>query len=381
MRPWAYVLFFTGLYGVMWLIIAFGRALDHVFFPGFKRQEVRAPVFIVAPPRSGTTLTHRLLSLDEERFVHNKLYQTIFPSLTWQRLLRALVSLDRVGRPVVRLAVWAEKKWFGGWNDLHKLRFDLPEEDECFFIYTFVTESIFLLFVHVDELWEAGFQDALPLARRCKVMRFYQSCLQRQLYVNGPGRTMLSKATQSSGAVESLLETFPDARFITIIRHPCQSVPSHVSLFWRVWRVHSPELKKDSPVSRAYARLVVRWYRHLFEFRRRIDPRQYYCIDYRDLVRDPAAVLEKVYAHFGWTMSDAFRTRLDAACRREREFKSRHEYTLEEFGLSKEWLQQKLGPLLHYYGLSCEQSSHSESEPGPGSALPLPACTPRPSIK
>ena len=34
----------------MWFIVAFGRALDHVFFPGFKRQPVREPVFIVAPP-------------------------------------------------------------------------------------------------------------------------------------------------------------------------------------------------------------------------------------------------------------------------------------------------------------------------------------------
>ncbi len=53
--------------------------LDHVFFPGFRRQPVKEPVFIVAPPRSGTTLTQKLMSLDVERFVHVKLYQTIFP--------------------------------------------------------------------------------------------------------------------------------------------------------------------------------------------------------------------------------------------------------------------------------------------------------------
>jgi len=51
-------------------------------------------------------------------------------------------------------------------------------------------------------------------------MSYYRSCLQRQLYANGPDKTLLSKATQSSGAVESLLEEFPDAKFITIIRHP-----------------------------------------------------------------------------------------------------------------------------------------------------------------
>ena len=66
---------------------------------------------------------------------------------------------------------------------------------------------------------------------RRKLMRYYRSCLQRHLYANGPDKTLLSKATQSSGAVESLLEAFPDARFITIIRHPYESVASHVSVF------------------------------------------------------------------------------------------------------------------------------------------------------
>ena len=79
LRRWACVLFFSVLYCLMWLWVALGRLLDHIFFPGFRQQVVWTPVFIVAAPRSGTTLTQRLLSLDEERFVHMKLYQTIFP--------------------------------------------------------------------------------------------------------------------------------------------------------------------------------------------------------------------------------------------------------------------------------------------------------------
>jgi hypothetical protein len=214
-RRLCYVAFFIALYAVMWVIVAFGRMLDHVLFPGFKRQPVDQPVFIVAPPRSGTTLTQKLLSLDTERFVYNKLYETIFPAVFYQKVFRGLVWLDQhTGRLAERLVSWAEKKWFGGWDDMHQMRFDQPEEDDGFFVYTFVTEAIFLLFLHVEELWEAGFQDALPAAKRQKVMAYYRSCLQRQLYLNGPGKTMLSKATQSSGAVESLAEEFPGARVL-----------------------------------------------------------------------------------------------------------------------------------------------------------------------
>jgi hypothetical protein len=351
-RRWGYVLGFTALYWLMWCIVAFGRALDHVFFPGFKRQPVREPVFIVAPPRSGTTLAQKLMSLDEERFVYNALYQTIFPAVFFQRCFDAAVWLDRkAGRPLGRMVGWAEKKWFGGWDDMHKMRFNQPEEDDGFFVYTFVTEAIFLLFLHVDELWEAGFPDALPPEKRRKVMGFYRSCLQRRLHASGPGKAILTKATQSSGAVESLLEAFPDGKFITIIRHPYESVPSHVSVFWPVWHAHSPGLRKDGPESKAYARLALRWFQHLFEFRSKVNPRQYYCIDYRDLTRDPKAALEKLYGYFGWAMSDAFREKLAAATGRQRAFKSKHEYTLEEFGLSKEWIQQELGDVLDHYAL------------------------------
>jgi hypothetical protein len=351
-RRWAYVLFFTALFWVMWVIVALGRAIDHLLFPGFRRQALREPVFIIAPPRSGTTLMQKLMSLDEERFVHNKLYQTIFPAVIYQRLFDGIGGLDRhTGRVLSRIIGWAERKWFGGWDDMHRMRFDQPEEDDGFFVYTFVTEAIYLLFPHVDELWEAGFPDALPPGKRRKVMRFYQSCLQRQLYANGPDKTMLGKATQSSGAVESLLEAFPKAKFITIVRHPYQSVASHVSVFWPVWRAHSPELRKDSPVSKSYARLAVKWYEHLFEFRNKVNPAQYYCIDYRDLTRDPKAALEKLYTHFGWTMSEAYRARLKSATEQQSEFKSQHAYTLEEFGLSKEWIQAELGPLLDHYAL------------------------------
>lgn len=353
LRRWSYLLFFSTLYWGMWILVAFGRAVDHLLFPGFKKQPVREPVFIVAPPRTGSTLTQKLMSLDEDRFIYNALYQTIFPAVSFQRCFDGLAWLDRkLGRPLMRVVHWAEKTWFGGWDNMHALRFDQPEEDDGFFVYTFLTEAIFLLFLHVEKLWEAGFQDALPLKKRRKVMAFYRSCLQRRLYASGSSKTILTKATQSSGAVESLLDAFPDAKFITIVRDPCAAVASHVSVFWPVWKKHSPHLRKDGPESKAYAWLAVRWFQHLFAFRKRVDPQRYYCIDYRDLKRDPKATLEEVYRHFGWTMSGSFRKKLEQINSQEQAFTSNHSYSLEEFGLSKGWIKEELGEIIDYYELN-----------------------------
>jgi len=351
-RRWAYILFFTGLFLMMWGVVAFGRALDWIFCPGFRRQKVRGPMFIIAPPRSGTTLTQKLMSLDEQRFAYSKMYQTILPSVCWQWIVQGLARLDEIcGGPLAKLIGWAERKWFGGWDKLHKMRLNEPEEDDGFFVYTFVTEAIYLLFPYIEELWEAGFADMLPAKRRRRVMRYYRSCLQRQLYANGRDKTILSKATQFCGSIQSLLEEFPDARFITIVRHPYEAVASHVSVFYPVWRMHSPEIDRKSAVSAAYAKLAVEWYRHLHTTLGKLDPAQYYCIDYRDLVRDPQGTIRDVYEHFGFAMSEELAAKLAAAAQKGRRFKSEHVYTLEEFGLSRQWIQNELGPVLDVYGL------------------------------
>jgi hypothetical protein len=352
LRRWAYVLFFTALFFLFRTFVALGQALDHIFFPGFKQHPLRQPVFIIAPPRSGTTLVQNLLSLDEERFVHLKMYQTIFPAVCFQRVFDVLSWLDRqLGRPLKRALGWCEKKWFGGWDDRHKMRLNQPEEDDALFLYAFASEAIFMLFPFVEELWEAGFPDALPTEQRSRLMSFYRSCLQRHLYANGPTRTLLSKATQSSGSVRALQAAFPDARFITIIRHPYRSVASHVSLFVPVWKAHSPDIAKDGPVAKSYAQLAVEWYKHLFAFREHIEPERYYHIDYRDLVKNPREAIGKVYAHFGWPLTSAFDARLKEAMCKQGQYKSKHEYSLEEFGLSKEWIQAELGPIMDAYGL------------------------------
>jgi omega-hydroxy-beta-dihydromenaquinone-9 sulfotransferase len=362
LRRWAYVVSFTVLYLLFLGVVRLGRALDHVVAPRFRRETITRPVFIIAPPRSGTSFLQKLLSLDEERFVHWKMYHTIFPAVCLQRLLATLVLLDgKLGGPFARMLASAERKWFGGWDDMHKMRLNEPEEDGALFLYAFAGEAIFLLFPFIDELWDVGFPDALPVAKRTKLMKYYRSCLQRHAYAHGKGRTMLVKSTCSAGAVEALSEEFPDACFITITRHPAESVASHVSLDVPAWQAHSPEIPKDGAVAKSYAGLAVEWYKHLLQFGNRIAAERYFRIDYRDLVQDPRRVVEAVYRHFGWSMSAAFRTRLDAVSQRQRTFKSRHTYTLEEFGLSEAWVEQELGDVIAAYGL--DESRRTDHRP------------------
>ncbi len=360
LRRWAYVIFFTGLFLLFRGVLVIGRALDHVVAPRFRVEKVSQPVFIIAPPRSGTSFLQKLLASDEERFVHWKMYHTIFPVVCLQRAINALSRLDSaLGSPFARLLAVGERQWFGGWDDMHRMRLTEPEEDGALFLYAFAGEAAFLLFPFVDELWEVGFPDALPPAMRSQLMKYYRSCLQRQACAHGKGRVLLIKSTCSAGAVEALSEEFPDARFITIMRHPAQSVASHVSLNVPAWQAHSPEIAKDGPVAKAYAGLAVEWYRHLMWFEGRIPPERLSHIDYRELVQDPRATVEALYRHFGWSIGPTFRARLDAAAKSQKSFRSRHAYTLEEFGLSNDWIETELGDVIETYGLAQDRRKAS----------------------
>lgn len=344
-RRWAAVVFFSGLLGILWLIVAAGRALDHVFFPGFRKQVIKEPVFIVAPPRSGTTLTQKLLARDTERFSFVCLYQTIFPAVVFYRFFEIVARLDaKCGRCFSRVASWIEKTFFGGWDTMHPLRFNEPEEDDGFFVYTFVTEAIYLLFPYVEELWGAGFLDDLPEGDQRKVMAYYRGCLKRHLYATGPDRTLLSKATQFSGAIHALRREFPDSKIVTIYRDPAKSIASHVSVFAVVWEVVFPEMAKDSPEAVAYARLAAKWFRHLHEARETLT--EFYTLSFRDLTANPKGTILELYDRLGYEVSASFVGELDRANERQEKFRSGHSYTLEEFGLSEAWIREQLGDVI-----------------------------------
>src|SRR5688572_18038779 len=106
-------------------------ALDPVVHPRLRRTPVRAPVFSLGHARSGTTLLHRLMAADEERFSYFLLYEMFFPSLIEKELLRAFLRFDarvlgeRVRR---RIDAWDERK-FRRSQGMHESGLFAAEED------------------------------------------------------------------------------------------------------------------------------------------------------------------------------------------------------------------------------------------------------------
>jgi len=349
----AFSAFTVGLYSLFYITVRIGHMLDDLFYRQYRAQEVRSPVFIISTPRSGTTFLHRLMCLDEEQFTYFKTYQTLLPSITLYRLLDLLSALDRrLARILPRLRAWIERKAFAGWRGIHPIGLDRAEEDEGIFLYTLHTPALYLLFPFVDELCQVQFTDNLPLEQRRRIMDYYRRCIQRHLYASGGDRTLLSKNVHSTGRILSLLETFPDARFILLLRNPYQAIPSLLSLFYAVWQVPSPDIPRQSPETQALAHMGYDYYRHLARVCKQIPEERFVCVGYEELVADPRSVVERIYQHFGLPMSEAFRVRLERATQQSRGYQSAHRYSLEEFGLDPKAIYRELKEIFETYGFA-----------------------------
>ena len=350
LRRWLIVTFFLSLLTCFWVVVAIGRALDHILYPEFRRQKIRQPVFIIAPPRSGTTFLQKLLAKNRGTFAPVLMYQTIFPSITIQKIIQSVALASRQkGGLLFDISSWIERHCFGGWDGMHKMRFAEPEEDDGYFVYTFVTEAIYLLFPFVRALWGAGFADDLPPRQRRRLMRYYRSCLQRHLYLNGPEKILLSKATQLSGSIECLKAEFPDARIVNILRSPIESIPSHISVFYTVWNWVDPSIGKKSRESLEYAELAAAWFLHLEKNDITSRPENYLRIFYTDLVRHPDRAARSIYRHFGIPLTPSAERTIQKEAKRALEYKSSHHYTLEEYGLSRAWIKKEVGGIMKRY--------------------------------
>jgi hypothetical protein len=327
-----------------------GRAIDRWRDPGFEDVDLEEPVFIVAPPRSGTTFLHRLMCLDD-RFAYLKLYHTIFPAISLYRTIDATSAADSyLGGLLSRIVDGMESLFFGGWEDIHPLGFDRAEEDEGIFILTLLSPGMYLLAPEMDEMRRPAWVDRLDAETRRRLTAIYRSTLQRVMYHEGPDRRFLGKTVLFPGRMETVMEACPDARFIQLVRHPYKTVPSLVSMFRKPWTFLAPEIPDDGPETRRVADLAMDYYEKLLKMRRSLDDKKMKTVHFSKLIDSPSGTVEAVYDWLDIPVEPTFRTRLEETLSTRRDYSSSHSYSLEQFGLSRDTIHERLDGVFDYYG-------------------------------
>ncbi|MCA9537718.1 MAG: sulfotransferase, partial [Myxococcales bacterium] len=209
-------------------VVAAGRAsmaLDEVFHREYHDVEVRRPVFIIGAPRSGTTFFHRLLTQTNE-FPCWHTWELFVPSLTARNIVHPLVP------HVVRVLGKGFQDDSTLMGEAHRTSSDSIEEEEMLFVLRLDSQFVNVFTpVGFDERdhEDLVYADAQPDAQRLASARFLKGCLQRQIAFTGRTQ-VVAKLPYSTLRVRTLLEVFPDARFVYMARSPFETLPSHMTL-------------------------------------------------------------------------------------------------------------------------------------------------------
>ena len=321
--------------------------LDPILFPSLWRTRVEKPVFIIGHARSGTTLLHRLMSRDEERFSAFLLYELFFPSLLQKKLIRLGARLDARflgGALERRVRAWEERR-FGPTQHIHFQSLTEPEEDDGVLTFSCASGSWIVRLPYMG-LLDFYYVDRWPEKKRRRTLRFYKECVRRQIHLNGRGKQHLSKNPTFAGRVEAILETFPDARIVVPYRNPYETVPSLLKLMQTSWRMRKWSDAEMARSLRILADQSFDTYQYPLEVLARHPETPRAIVDYAELVAEPQKTVERVYAELGMPISPAYAETLAAAQRKAATaHETTHRYSLEEFGLRADEFRTRMADL------------------------------------
>ncbi len=258
-----------------------GIIQDLIYRKRVGQTAIAAPIFIVGHWRTGTTLLHNLLARDPRHIAPNG-YECLFPShfvLTEPWLLPLFDLLPQFRRPMDDMLISARS----------------PQEDEfALSLLGQPTPYWHFAFPRLPMPDPAYDLDSLPVEARDAwkgtLLRFV-----RQLTWLHGGRIVF-KSPPHSFRIRLLLELFPDARFIHIVRNPYEVVPSTLRMnkaLLRLWAVQEiSETSLEEQVLKRGALL----YERLEEGRRSVAPNRFQQLHYEDLIRNPVGQLRQLYS-------------------------------------------------------------------------------------
>ena len=323
--------------------------LDWVFFPSLWRQEIKDPVFIVGHQRSGTTLMHRLMSSDADRFSYFLYWEMFFPSLLQKKIIRGIGWLDQrlLGAWIKKkLVVWDDKT-FGPYRHMHYMSLWAAEEDAFSLKPAFVSQqwALDLPIMHVLDQFHL---DQMP-KKQAGWMRFYRGVIKRQLVLNGGNKIHLAKNPVMCGWVETLIKYFPGARIVVMMRDPAQCIPSGMRLVESTWQGNGWS-KADYAESQAMLlQTCFESFQNPREVLARYPDTPQIVVDYRELTTKPRETTFEVYKALGMELSDEFDELLKQKGEREKQHKSKFKYSIDDFDVTFEQIESELAEFYEEY--------------------------------
>ncbi len=324
--------FFLLWQAVNWL----GLLLDEIFFRGYRRVEIRRPLFVIGPPRTGTTHLHHVLAADPATTTF-KTWECLFGvSVTARYVCLGIHKLHQaIGAPFERAAHYLGRRVVGRLDDIHPIRLDDPEED---FLALLPAMACFLIAVPLPRarwLWRlARFDSDVHGSERRALLRYYRRAIQRHLYVFGEDKTFLSKNASFAGTTQSVLEEFPDSRIIATVRDPISVVPSQLSSLRPALELCGFD-EIPAKLQEDFLHLLEYYFANLLRTRDKY-PGRIAFIENSELRHLLVPAVERAFTELGLALPDPLREAATRMAGSTATKASTHRYSLEEFNLSED---------------------------------------------
>ena len=294
--------------------------LEQIVFTLFVPLKPYPIIFIVGPPRSGTTRMHKLLAADIKTFSSMKLWEMFFaPAVSQKLILIVLGKIDSLfGAPLFRLVQFIEKVVFKNFNRIHKLGLFNVEEDALILFHLFSSYHMSFVLGRERSYGHLNYDNGVPKA----VWAYYKICVDNHMRLS-PRKTYLSKNPFFSGSYKSLSTLFNEPKFIYMDRDINQVIPSFYSLKNFLSRVfYGKQLSetkrksvlktllfwRDAPVKKVGATLTIR-------------------ASFSELITEPLNLVNKIYLFLAIKMGGGYESILKQEVEKAKNYKSEHTYS------------------------------------------------------
>ena len=306
--------------------------------PEILNEEIKSPVVIVGLPRTGSTMTHRLLASDPR---HTAM-------LWWEGRYPAMLANEVRGHPDERMEmgkaeVEAVMQASPEALTIHPWDYKGADEEILLLEHTFfstVPESFMRLPTYSK--WVES-QDHIHAYTQLKIMLQY-------LQWQNPGRNKkrwVLKSPHHLGFIDKLLIVFPDSKVIQTHRDPLKTVPSFCSMCSNLFEPLTNSYDKNE-IGHHWAHKLAKVLNHCMEVSN-LNKENFLNLEFKKMIKDPIFEMEEVYNFIDEDFTDQAENAMNAWKEENQHEMGAHQYSLEEFGLESSFIDSYFSEYINQY--------------------------------
>ena len=293
-------------------------------FPEILDQEIIAPIVIVGLPRTGSTMTHRLLASDPN---HTAMlwWEGRYPALLPGEKRGDIETRMELGKAEVDAVVAASPEAL----DIHPWDYKGADEEILLLEHNFlstVPESFMALPSYSE--WIEEQDHTLAYEDLKKFIQYLQW--------QNPGREKkrwVLKSPHHLGFIDKMISVFPDAKIIQTHRDPIKTVPSFCSMCANLFEPLTTNFDKVF-IGKHWSNKLTRALNHCMNISEQ-HPDNFLDLEFLNMIKDPIDEMKKIYEFIGESFGEKTEVAMEAWREENKHEMGAHKYSLEEYDLTE----------------------------------------------